>query len=559
MLAHNGLFPDDKSMSTGNSLPSFQDPEGQMERFGFEDRFSPSRLPGLGWEAGNMFTNTSFMPNCDMDDGIFSDTVWGMGYDGRLELRQEAPVLSEVFYSNAMRRLQAVEQLTLPPLYSTIPNTAAFSRFEHIWGSVLFVKKMADKSGLSPEDTVNYQLRTLVSDMAHTTGSHIGDWLFQGVGESEDQHDSELKTFLDVVGITDILKEHDIDPVAVVFPDKADWVEAPAPDLCVDRVDYALREMNRWNDIIYNSNFGVRDFVITPDNKLAMTNQQRARLFAEGYLLLSQEHWSEPTHHFLEELLMLRTKLFYAEHGAPDTWVFDPRGSAGLVQLIDIHPRDLMYVTDPTQLQALARPSLGGNTLDAIMRTIAQYRRQYVWPGRSSRIASYLQQFSTDDNYDQVLAAGNFKPLNSDEFKTYLNEFPTYMPIGFTIMDKADADVTYSHEHIDFDQPPFKVRQIDPLVQTATGYERLSQLDPSFSDRLAQHKAELTQPKVARLTVPDTKTRNMLRAVIDNVEAGWIERIASSRRMSREELKALVDVSGYDIHGQYPFLSFLSY
>lgn len=103
-------------------------------------------LPGSDWQGGNMFEGTAFVPNCNMDAGIFYDPVW----NDKLSISDgdNAAVLGNIFYNNSLRRLQAVEQLTLPPEYSTIPNTSAFSRFEHIWGSALFVRQMTVKSPL---------------------------------------------------------------------------------------------------------------------------------------------------------------------------------------------------------------------------------------------------------------------------------------------------------------------------------------------------------------------------------------------------------------------------
>lgn len=532
-----------------------------MGEFGFTDSSSSHRLPGQGWEAGNMFTGTNFMPNCNMENAAFNDTVWGYGPDGKLELQREHPVLTDIFYSNAMRRLQAVEQLTLSPEYSTIPNTGAFSRFEHMWGSVLFVGKIARREGIDPRTTTVYQLRTLLSDMAHTTGSHLGDWMFQGVGEQENQHDIDLQTYLEATGIIDILKHHGFDPAEVIFPDVEDWIEAPSPGLCVDRVDYGLREMNRWNQVINIHRFSTEDFELTPENQLAMVDQRRARMFAEGFLLLSQEHWSEPTHRFMLDMLMLRTKLLYAEGGFPNKmWVFnEPGHDEALMDLPSMHPRDLMYVTDPVQLDSMSRPNLASTTLDGIMRTVAQYHRQYVWPGRQDRINGYMQQFADPESYQRICETGQYLSLEDDQLGTFRGEYPPYLPTGFAILDQAQAEASATERDIDFAQPPFKVRQIDPLVKTGNEFVRLSQLDDSYAERLAEHKAQLAQAKVARLSVPDDKTRQLLRAIIDNVELHWEERLATSRRMTAQELGRLVDTSAMHIHGRYPFLNFLDY
>lgn len=502
-----------------------------------------------------------WMPNCDLETAVVTDRVWQNGMPDRLRVfdKPEDRVLQEIFYNDAIRRLQAIEQLTLPPQYTTVPNTGAFSRFEHIWGSVLFVRQMAEKHSITGKDAVRLQLRTLVSDVAHTYGSHLGDWMFQGVGGAENQHDLELKDYLETVGINDILRKHGFQPEEVIFPDVQDWVEADTPDLCVDRVDYGLREMNRWNSAVREQAFSAEDFTITPDGMLAMTDQRRARIFAEGFLLLSQEHWSEPTHRFMLDMLILRTKLFYGEGRAPRTWVFEPLPKLGLVPLHEIHPRDLMYVTDPAQEQTYAMPDLGGHTLQAIMSSIAKYRRQYVWPGREQRIYHYMQQYTDGQAYAEVARSGTYKPLEHDDFGSFRDEYPATLPSGFAILDADQAETTRNSMCLDFPQPPFKYRRIDPLVRTTGSFNRLSELDPSYADRLAEHKRTLLAPKVARLAIADPKSLDLMRSIADNVESNWRQRLAESRRMTPEELRSLVSVSAREIYGTYPFMTFFHF
>ncbi len=550
-------------MSARNDrLPGFTSSADTREPLGFEgDRFGPSRLPGASWGTGHMFDGMMSVPNLNRETLEFDDQVWSTGGRSNLNLLRDPKdkVLVEILMSDAAGRLQAVEQLTLPPQFSTVPNTAAFSRFEHIWGSVLFVRQMAQKQGIDPEISMQLQLRTLVSDIAHTTGSHLGDWLFQKIGGGEDQHDIELAAYLDASGISDILRKYGFDPEDVVFPDIQDWVEAPLPDLNVDRVDYAVREMNRWNDAVYVEGFSSEDFIITPDNMLAMTDQRRARVFAEGFLLLSEENWSEPTHHLILELFLLRTKLFYAEGGTPQTRVFGTGEQTGRLALEEIHPRDLMYVTDPAQLAAFALPSLAGHTLDAIMRSISQYHRQYVWPGRKERINQYMDQFSRPAKYEEVLQDGIHEPIGSAVFNSYLNEFPSTLPTGFAILSPQEARATRGPNDIDFELTPFKLRQTDPLVQTAGGFRRLSELDSSYGARLEEHERTVLRTRVARLTIPDPTTYALLRDLRKNIDAHWEERLRTSRRMTKDELNSLLHAVTAETDGAYPFMTRLEY
>ena len=318
--------------------------------------------------------------------------------------------------------------------------------------------------------------------------------------------------------------------------------------------------MNRWNDTVRMQTFSAEDFTLTPEHMLAMTDHRRARIFSEGYLLLSEEHWSEPTHRFLEDMLILRTKLFYGQGGAPRSWVFERGDNIGLVPLHEIHPRDLMYVTEPTQIEAYALPNLGGHILESIMTSVARYRRQYVWPGRRERIASYMNQFSNPDNYEEVKRTGRYTPLDSELYNTFLDEYPKTLACGFAILDPETAEQTKNNSSLDILQPPFKIRQIDPLVKTDDKkFKRLSELDPSYAKRLEEHSIKLRQKMVARIAIADPQTFNIVKSIIDNTDYFWQKRLKESRHMTSEELKSLISVAAHEIHGAYPFMSFFEY
>jgi hypothetical protein len=215
-----------------------------------------------------------------------------------------------------------------------------------------------------------------------------------------------------------------------------------------------------------------------------------------------------------------------------------------------------MYVTDVAQLAAYTVPSLGGHTLESIMKSVALYHRQYVWPGKANRLQNYMGQFIYD--YDSVLRNG-YKSLHHSDFSDFRTEYPPTVPNGFAILDADYAEDTKNDASIDFPQPPFKMRKIDPLVQSGDSFARLSELDQSYAQRLVEYENELKTPKVARLSIPDPKTNAMLRELFANVEQHWQHRLDTTRRMTPDELKSLVSVSASNIHGNYPFMSFYDY
>src|SRR5690606_26322791 len=142
------------------------------------------------------------------------DAVWGKCVIGR-EPGDE--VFLELVGHPLVARLMNIEQLSLNDVHATMPNTTGFTRWESQWGSVAFVRKMTESLGMDPRERLILQLRTFLSDVGHTAFSHMGDWLFQGFGGPENQHDEELADLLEISGINDLLLKHGIQTDEVVF------------------------------------------------------------------------------------------------------------------------------------------------------------------------------------------------------------------------------------------------------------------------------------------------------------------------------------------------------
>lgn len=154
------------------------------------------------------------LEDCSMQ---IHDVVWGSEKIGDEEY---GPLLIELARSDLFRRMQAIEQLTLPPEHTTIPNTAYFSRWQHIWGSLVFVRKMTrNDDRFSERERIIFQLRTLFSDVGQTAFSHLGDWIFQDGNSSEDLHDQELRSLLEECEVDKKLEPYNITLDEVVFPD----------------------------------------------------------------------------------------------------------------------------------------------------------------------------------------------------------------------------------------------------------------------------------------------------------------------------------------------------
>jgi hypothetical protein len=482
-----------------------------------------------GHESTNLYHESDhrWVPGYEVYDDklIIHDPVWG-----DCEIGQEPgdEVLLNMLDNSLVRRTMAIEQLSLDPLTATIPSTTGFSRWEHVWGSVAFVRKMTEDTDMTSRDRLNLQLRTFVSDLGHTAYSHQGDWLFQGMGGPENQHDNELKHLLEVSGIADVLRHHDIQPEEVVANDHEDWIERPSPDLCVDRVDYGAREMQRWLNLDM-SMWGMlrpESFILDPSGQLVVADHERALRFAKAYLLLSSEHWSEPVHRLQELFQQHMTKHILAD-SSTDLIVTLSEGLEGY------HPRDLLYTVDADITREMQFIDTFLNTLRPLSEAIGlAKRRTFEWE-RKDQLASFLRN-DTDtfprplehySDYGQRLGKVSLLPSNL---------------IVTPVAEQADVsdfgENTYS---VDFFLAPFKARQVDPLFYDDSGQvQRLSEADANYRS-LAEQQARITrQAYVARLLV-NSEVKLVIEEGIQEAQASWEAAIQRPRMGSERFLRLL--------------------
>lgn len=180
-------------------------------------------MPGYQGDPGETIIGALHMPSYELEDNsmVIHDAVWG---DCSIGDRQPYDsLLMELARSPLFRRLQAVEQLTLPPSFSTVPNTTLFSRWQHIWGSLAFVRKMTEGDDrFDDRQRTVLELRTLFSDVGQTAFSHLGDWIFQGIQGGENLHDQDLRALLETFGIDETLADYGLTLEETVFPETED-------------------------------------------------------------------------------------------------------------------------------------------------------------------------------------------------------------------------------------------------------------------------------------------------------------------------------------------------
>lgn len=461
-----------------------------MARSAFEYR---SIIPGERL-APYLVDDYLALPSYELGDKQLKihDVVWG---DCEIGGNSYDELLVKLAHTPLFQRLQSIEQLTLGPDCATMPNSTNFSRWQHIWGSLVFVRKMTEgDTRFNERDRAVMELRTLLSDVGHTSFSHLGDWLFQGIRGGENLHDKELGDLLTVTGIDGLLAEYGFPLSEVVFPETEDWVECPAPNLCVDRVDYGLREMLRWVAPTVPLNLYLRElqnpqdlFAITEDKQLAMKSPQAAKYFSAGFSLLPTEHWAHPTHRLQLELLQTMVKAALVDEATGNT----------------LHPRDILYGTDSDFNHRFQ--TWDTLFLNTIMKDMAVWQRRIFVEGRRHDLNQVFMGISNPEWEFPDFPA----PLQPYSWQT--NEFVKPIPPQLDIIEQPHVEaqaMAATERGLEVDLPPLKGRAIDPLVLLEGRPARYSEIEPSYEAYLIGQKAVMAKGyKATVLMRPDVASR----------------------------------------------------
>jgi hypothetical protein len=447
-----------------------------------------------------------------------TDPIWGPETIGT---SPEDAIFLELAQHPVFARLASVQQLTLPEHYTTIPGTGNFSRWEHAWGSLVFVRKMvreARERGLyyDPRESMLGQVRTFDSDSGHRVGSHLYDWLTQGFGGNEDNHDLTLPEYLEEMGVTDVFRGYGYRPEEVIFPDVEDWIECPSPDLCVDRVDYGAREITRWVDP--GSEMLWRDaFMLDDKNRLVMRNKAVADRFALSFGLLATEHWSHPVHRLQLQLFSELVK------GA----ILD--GSDMVT-----HPVDSMFTIDDMVIATTRGVGTLNSELHALLLDIGRsQRRIFAW-GRERAIQDFLEAERGSRPF--------LHPLDDSQWYT---EYSMVKPQTVELIPVAADDTALpAPPHLlRVHLPRLKPRSVDPLYMDGDTVKRVSD-DPVMAQLIDQHRAIQAQAYDAHIYLaPDAA--DSLRRKISAVQTEWEARVRRPRsEASAASLPGIVRQAG---------------
>ncbi|MFA4952669.1 MAG: HD domain-containing protein [Candidatus Pacearchaeota archaeon] len=195
---------------------------------------------------------------------------------GEEEIEEE--VLIDLINCKSVQRLRGLAQYGFPDEY--YPK-CGFSRYEHSLGVLISLRKLGAD--------LTEQIAGLLHDVSHTSFSHVIDWAI-GNPEKEDFQDKNHLNVIKNSEIPQILNRYGFDYKVVSRIEDFHLLEKEAPILCVDRVDYTLREIVFDGDADLSKKFLFN--LKNSNNDLFFVGRDIADEFGRAYAKLNREHWA---------------------------------------------------------------------------------------------------------------------------------------------------------------------------------------------------------------------------------------------------------------------------
>lgn len=212
---------------------------------------------------------------------IIHDRIYGI-----CEIKE--PVLIELIHAKPVQRLKKINQAGASQYLYPWKN---ITRYEHSIGVMLLLKKY--------RATLEEQIAGLLHDTPHTAFSHVADFVF--VNEHHEYHEQFHESIIESSEIKDILKKFKISS-KVAHPENFKLLERNIPDLCADRIDYALRDFFSWKkdkEAVEAKLAGLKIY----RGEFVFGDIYTAESFARDYLDMDVRIWADPTEMALYELL----------------------------------------------------------------------------------------------------------------------------------------------------------------------------------------------------------------------------------------------------------------
>ncbi len=329
---------------------------------------------------------------------VYRDVLWG-------DIPIREPVLRELVQSAPVQRLRGIHQAGAG--FYMLPSARPTTRFEHSLGVLYVLASM----GAGHEERV----AGLLHDVPHTAFSHTADIVFPN--DEHNFHERFQHSVIMASQVPSILERHGVPLKAALEPDSYPLLEQPLPDLCADRLDYALRDMHATGHITADEARQFLSHLVPTPAGPVVDDTEAALWFALLFRKANDLLWTGP----------LEAGAYWALAGAiRRAYSIEAFSDADLFSTDDAAMRKLRSSADP-EVQAylsLLRPGINFYAVEDDGPSFKTHMKQRhvdppVW---EPHMARPLRLSALSDGYRQTMAS--FPPGGSVHYRLWSSSMP---------------------------------------------------------------------------------------------------------------------------------------
>ncbi len=205
------------------------------------------------------------------------DVIWG-----NVEIKDKT-VLKIIGHSS-IQRLKNIWISTYGYLFNLIRNS---TRYDHSVGVYLLLKKF--------KASKNEQIAGLIHDVSHTAFSHVSTYAMLGKYSGDEFHDIIQEKFIKESGLLNLLDKLGLKTEAVLGKDKFTLLENNLPDICADRIDYAVRDGLHLQILSRQQANKIINGLIVHNGEFVFNNLDSAFIYSFNFYLLNLMFYGSPS------------------------------------------------------------------------------------------------------------------------------------------------------------------------------------------------------------------------------------------------------------------------
>lgn len=204
------------------------------------------------------------------------DVVWG-------NTNLQDKDITKIIKHPALQRIKNIWISTYGYLFELKRNA---TRYDHSIGVYLLLKNF----GASKEE----QVAGLIHDVSHTALSHVSTYAFQEKYTGTEFHELQQHKFIESSGLSKLLIKLGYNPNRLLHDKKYSLLENDLPDICADRIDYAIRDGLHLQILSRQQVDRVLKSLKVHNNEFVFSDTEAAFIYSFNFYLLNLMYYGSP-------------------------------------------------------------------------------------------------------------------------------------------------------------------------------------------------------------------------------------------------------------------------